>query len=152
MCGAQGHSYHPHGPLIKGVQIQDTWEFGGMCWVLAFWECNTANTTKHYIWGCASTSGKDKAKKKNTKKKQGRETWYGIYGAASESSASQAEQKHLGVFLCLFFFFPFIFFFWGGGGFKDQMKWPEGPPHLALNPPYILLFWVCLNFCFLGRV
>ena len=27
-----------------------------------------------------------------------------------------------------------FFFFWG---FKGQVRWPEGPPHLALNPLYI---------------
>ena len=42
-----------------------------------------------------------------------------------------------------------LFFFWG---FKGQVRWPEGPPHLALNPPY--LFFVCFGlfwfffFCF----
>ena len=46
------------------------------------------------------------------------------------------------VFLCFFC----LVFFWGGffgffvafflGGFKGQVRWPEGPPHLALNPPY----------------
>ena len=40
------------------------------------------------------------------------------------------------VFFCFFlfslFFFVFVFFF---GGFKGQVRWPEGPPHLALNPP-----------------
>ena len=37
-------------------------------------------------------------------------------------------------FLILFFFvfFVFVFFF---GGFKGQVRWPKGPPHLALNPP-----------------
>ena len=51
----------------------------------------------------------------------------------------------LGVFFCFFlvclfcFFFCFVFF----GGFKGQVRWPEGPPHLALNPPYFFVF-----FCF----
>ena len=36
---------------------------------------------------------------------------------------------------CFSFFFCFCFL----RGFKGQMKWPVGPPHLALNPPY--LFW-----------
>ena len=38
------------------------------------------------------------------------------------------------VFLFLFFV---LFFF---GGFKGQLRWPKGPPHLALNPP-CLFFW-----------
>ena len=38
-------------------------------------------------------------------------------------------------FFCLFFF----------GGFKGQVRWPKGPPHLALNPPYLFLYFC---FCF----
>ena len=34
------------------------------------------------------------------------------------------------VFLFLFFVFCFLFFVLGGG-FKGQVRWPEGPPHLA---------------------
>ena len=48
-------------------------------------------------------------------------------------------------FFCFFFVFAFCFF----GGFKGQVRWPEGPPHLALNPPY-LLFFVFLHFYFLS--
>ena len=43
------------------------------------------------------------------------------------------------------FYFCFLFLFFGG--FKGQVRWPEGPPHLALNPPY-LFFCFCL-FVFL---
>ena len=49
---------------------------------------------------------------------------------------------HFGVFLCFFVFF---------GGFKGQVKWPFGPPHLALNPPYcFFVFCCCYLFCFGG--
>ena len=51
------------------------------------------------------------------------------------------------LFFCLFFlvfdFFVSVFF----GGFKGQVRWPKGPPHLALNPPYLFIF-VFLFFCF----
>ena len=54
------------------------------------------------------------------------------------------------LFLCSCFFcfcfcscFCFLLFF---GGFKGQVRWPKGPPHLALNPPY---FFVFVFFCFL---
>ena len=50
---------------------------------------------------------------------------------------------------CLFFFLLFCFFW----RFKGQVRWPEGPPHLALNPPYFLFlfFLFCfLLFCFFG--
>ena len=57
-------------------------------------------------------------------------------------------------FVCLFFFFAFLVCF--VGGFKGQVRWPKGPPHLALNPPYFFfcfcfLFFVCFFlffFCF----
>ena len=50
---------------------------------------------------------------------------------------------------CFLFFVFFAFFcVFVFGGFKGQVRWPEGPPHLALNPPYLffvfalfLLFW-----------
>ena len=42
---------------------------------------------------------------------------------------------------CFFVFFVFYFF----GGFKGQVRWPKGPPHLALNPPYFFVF-VSLSF------
>ena len=34
------------------------------------------------------------------------------------------------------------------------MRWPFGPPHLALDPPYLFFFWgggiVCFCWCFFG--
>ena len=47
----------------------------------------------------------------------------------------------------LFFVFIFFCFFCFFGGFKGQVRWPKGPPHLALNPPYFL--FVFLVFIFL---
>ena len=32
------------------------------------------------------------------------------------------------------------------GGFKGQVRWPKGPPHLALNPPYFLLVFFCFFY------
>ena len=54
-------------------------------------------------------------------------------------------------FVFLFFlFFCFFVFFWG---FKGQVRWPEEPPHLALNPPSVLVFFFCfVFFCFVWRV
>ena len=55
-------------------------------------------------------------------------------------------------FVCFLFVFVFCFF----GGFKGQARWPKGPPHLALNPPYFcfcyflfFLFFGCFLFVFL---
>ena len=54
-------------------------------------------------------------------------------------------------FCCFRSFFScgFCFVFWYClcvfWGFKGQVRWPQGPPHLTLNPPY--LFWFLL-FCF----
>ena len=57
---------------------------------------------------------------------------------------------------CYVFSFLFLFFW----GFKGQVRWPKGPPHLALNPPYLIfsfffggggggfLFEGFLVFCF----
>ena len=52
------------------------------------------------------------------------------------------------LFSCFFFSFAFLGFF---GGLKGQVRWPEGPPHLALNPPYLFLLFLlfcCFVFCF----
>ena len=48
-------------------------------------------------------------------------------------------------FFSFFFVFLFVLFFCfvSFGGFKGQVRWPKGPPHLALNPPYFF------GFCFL---
>ena len=50
-------------------------------------------------------------------------------------------------FGCFFVCFFVVFFV---GGFKGQVRWPKGPPHLALNPPYFMCFYffVFLLFCF----
>ena len=48
------------------------------------------------------------------------------------------------VFLVVFFCF---LFFWR---VKGQVRWPKGPPHLALNPPYLFLLLFCFVFCFFG--
>ena len=47
------------------------------------------------------------------------------------------------VFCFVFFCFFFVLFF---GGFKGQVRWPKGPPHLALNPPYFFVFVFCVVF------
>ena len=47
-------------------------------------------------------------------------------------------------FFLLLFFVCFCFWrrvFW-------RVRWPKGPPHLALNPPFFVLFF-CFFFCFL---
>ena len=46
-------------------------------------------------------------------------------------------------FFC-FVFCCFVFF----GGFKGQVRWPKGPPHLALNPPYFLFVFLLFFSCF----
>ena len=40
--------------------------------------------------------------------------------------------------LCFFVVGLFLVLFFFGGGFKGQVRWPKGPPHLALNPLYVL--------------
>ena len=58
-------------------------------------------------------------------------------------------------FSCFFFFFFFFVFFCMFccflcffGGFKGHVRWPEGPPHLALNPPYLFFLFVLFFFGF----
>ena len=55
-------------------------------------------------------------------------------------------------FLFCFFFLFFVcfcfFLFCFIGGFKGQVRWPKGPPHLALNPHYFLVFVFCLLLFF----
>ena len=53
------------------------------------------------------------------------------------------------VFFVSFFFWLFCFFVFFGG-FKGHVRWPEGPPHLALNPPYFMcfVFFVFVFFLF----
>ena len=46
----------------------------------------------------------------------------------------------------LFFCFGFFLFFFLVFVFLGQVRWPKGPPHLALNPPYFL--FVFFGFCF----
>ena len=51
---------------------------------------------------------------------------------------------------CFFLFFVVLFFvvLFFVGGFKGQVRWPKGPPHLALNPPYFLFCFCFFLFLF----
>ena len=65
--------------------------------------------------------------------------------------------KNSGLFLnmakvvfCLFFdwfFFVFLLFLFFWGGFKGQVRWPEGPPHLAGTLLAFLFLFSFLCFC-----
>ena len=57
----------------------------------------------------------------------------------------------------MFFFVFFLLLFVFLEGLRVNVRWPEGPPHLALNPPYFILFLfflLCFVFfvfvCFFG--
>ena len=54
-----------------------------------------------------------------------------------------------GFFFVVFLVCVFLFLFFGG--FKGQVRWPKGPPHLALNPPYLFFcfFFFPLPFLYL---
>ena len=43
-------------------------------------------------------------------------------------------------------FFVSCFLFFVFGGFKGQVRWPKGPPHLALNPPLFACVFLCFPF------
>ena len=52
---------------------------------------------------------------------------------------------HFSFFVFCFLFFGFLLFvFCLFEGFKSQVRWPKGPPLLALNSPYFLFFCVVL--------
>ena len=44
-------------------------------------------------------------------------------------------------FVFFFVFCGFVYFVFFLGRFKGQVRWPKGPPHLALNPPYVFWFF-----------
>ena len=63
----------------------------------------------------------------------------------AQRATSLGPEPSLFFCFCFFCFCCFVFF----GGFKGQVRWPKGPPHLALNPPYFLfVFCFCFFFCF----
>ena len=74
-------------------------------------------------------------------------------GEVAQRATSLGPKPSLFVFfgfVCFFLCFLFSFFLSFFGGFKGQVRWPEGPPHLALNPPYLFLFlfFLFIVFCF----
>ena len=70
--------------------------------------------------------------------------WVLFFLFEERRATSPGSKPSLFVFFCPFFccFSLFVFVF---GGFKGQVRWQEGPPHLALNPPY----YFCGLFCVL---
>ena len=48
-----------------------------------------------------------------------------------------------------FFVVSFLFFLFGW--FEGQVGWPEGPPHLALNPPFFVIYF-CSLLCLEKRL
>ena len=62
------------------------------------------------------------------------------------------QTQHLQLKRCIskktLFFSCFCLFF--VGGLTGEVRWPEGPPHLALNPPCFSFFLFCFlfSFCF----
>ena len=97
--------------------------FYSVFWVRAFW---------------AKVSKREILKSHQEKWKNLTDNWKAIFG----------------YFCCFFFLLLFSCFFWFPlfffvffGGFKGQVRWPEGPPHLALNPPYLFIF---VFFVFFG--
>ena len=64
------------------------------------------------------------------------------------------EKLFFSIFVCFFVslsFSVFGCFFCFLGGFKGEVRWPEGPPHLALNPPYCFLFFFAFPFFAFNR-
>ena len=63
----------------------------------------------------------------------------------AQRATSLGPKPSLFLLFCFCFFVLCFVFFVCFGGFKGQVRWPKGPPHLALNPPY--LFFLFFLFC-----
>ena len=58
-------------------------------------------------------------------------------------ATSLGPKPSLSLFCVFCFVLFFVFSFW------RVVRWPKGPPHLALHPPYLfLLFFLICFFCF----
>ena len=57
----------------------------------------------------------------------------------AQRATSLGPKPSLFFCFCFFFFVFFVLFFFGG--FKGQVRWPKGPPNLALNPPKKTFFF-----------
>ena len=72
----------------------------------------------------------------------------------AQRATSHGPKPSLFVFFCFWFvlfvlFVLFALFLMFFTGFKGQVRLPEGPPHLALNPPHLFCFLLfCFVFCF----
>ena len=107
--------------------------FYSVFWVQAFW---------------AKMSKKGNFEKPPKKRKKLTDNWKAIFWCfcCFFGGASFFFCFFLFGFFCFFWVFFLVFFV---GGFKGQVRWPKGPPHLALNPPYFFFcFCFCSLFCF----
>ena len=66
----------------------------------------------------------------------------------AQRATSLGPKPSLFLLLCFCFFVLCFVFFVCFGGFKGQVRWPKGPPHLALNPPYLFFLFFCFVLCF----
>ena len=64
----------------------------------------------------------------------------------AQRATSLGPKPSLFLLFCFCFFVLCFVFFVCFGGFKGQVRWPKGPPHLALNPPYLFFFFFVLFF------
>ena len=98
-------------------------------WRMCFSKEISWNPYFYMVWGCALL-GPSCQKREMLDTQQKTKFWL-------------ITEKFIFEYFLGFLFFPFLFFF---GRFKGQVRWPEGPPHLALNPPYFCFFWFLLFF------
>ena len=77
-----------------------------------------------------------------------------LLGEVAQRATSLGPKPSL-FFLCFVFFFGGggVFFFLFFGGFKSQVRWPKGPPHLGPKPSlfsfsflYFLFVFLCFPF------
>ena len=126
--------------MITG--ISGFWFFGpkmAVSWRICFLQKKEKAETPIFIvfWGCAlfgPSCLKWKIRTPTQKKKILTDNW---------------KAHFLRMFYIFLFFFCFLGFLWFFvEGFKGQVRWPVGPPHLALNPPYLFLFCFFVFFVF----
>ena len=71
------------------------------------------------------------------------------WGEVARRATPLGPKPSLLIFCCFFcFLFCCFFLVFCFGGFKGQVRWPKGPPHLALNPPYLFVVLSFFSFPF----
>ena len=66
-----------------------------------------------------------------------------VWGSGDVARRATSLGPKPSLFVLVFFYSFVLLFCFLVGGFKGQVRWPKGPPHLDINPPYLFAL-----FCF----